>query len=47
MPGMVVIPANRKRSGRGFDSRHLHHYGGVLVSTGWQRASRRPERRRT
>jgi hypothetical protein len=34
MAGMVVIPATRKRSGRGFDSRHLHHCGGALVSTG-------------
>ena len=25
---MVVIPTDRKRFGRGFDSRHLHH-GGV------------------
>jgi hypothetical protein len=31
---MVVIPATRKRSGRGFDSRHLHQWGGALVSTG-------------
>jgi len=55
---MVVIPAIWRRSGRGFDSRHLHPSafdrstwvclgGGVLVSTGRAKVRRQPERRRT